>query len=117
MYEQDDLVYDSRRPVASYEHTRPTTERDWIKRLLIGIAIVFMLAVIVLPLALVFVEAFRKGAGEYFGAFGDPQSLAAIRLTLIVAAIGMWSTAGCWIGSREKIVRYDGSASVSMYSA
>jgi sulfate transport system permease protein len=89
MYEQDDFVYDSRRPIAPYAHTRPTTERDWIKRTLIGIAVVFMLAVIVLPLVLVFVEAFRKGAGEYFMAFGDPQSQAAIRLTLLVAAIAV----------------------------
>ena len=89
MYEQDDYVYDSRRPVAPSAHLRPTTERDWIKRTLIGITVVFMLAVIVLPLALVFVEAFRKGAGEYFMAFGDPQSQAAIRLTLIVAAIAV----------------------------
>ena len=89
MYEQDDYVYDSRRPIAPYAHTRPTTERDWIKRTLIGIAVVFMLAVIVLPLVLVFVEAFRKGAGEYFMAFGDPQSQAAIRLTLLVAFIAV----------------------------
>ena len=64
MFEQDVAVYDSRRPVAPYEHTRPTTERDWVKRTLIGIAFVFMLAVIVLPLILVFVEAFRKGELE-----------------------------------------------------
>jgi sulfate transport system permease protein len=89
MYEQDDYVYDSRRPIAPYAHTRPTTERDWIKRTLIGIAVVFMLAVIVLPLVLVFVEAFRKGAGEYFMAFADPQSQAAIRLTLLVAFIAV----------------------------
>src|SRR5690349_3032396 len=89
MYEQDDYVYDSRRPIAPYAHTRPTTERDWIKRTLIGVAVVFMLAVIVLPLVLVFVEAFRKGAGEYVMAFGDPQSQAAIRLTLLVAAIAV----------------------------
>jgi len=89
MYEQDDFVYDSRRPIAPYAHTRPTTERDWIKRTLIGVAFAFMLLVIVLPLALVFVEAFRKGAGEYFMAFGDPQSQAAIRLTLLVAAIAV----------------------------
>jgi len=37
----------------------------------------------------VFVEAFRKGAGEYFMAFGDPQSQAAIRLTLLVAVIAV----------------------------
>jgi sulfate transport system permease protein len=89
MFEQDDAVYDSRRPIAPYDHTRPTTERDWIKRTLIGLAVAFMLAVIVLPLVLVFVEAFRKGAGEYFSAFGDPQSIAAIRLTLLVAVIAV----------------------------
>ena len=50
MYEQDDAIYDSRRPIAPHEHTRPTTERDWIKRTLIGLAIAFMLAVIILPL-------------------------------------------------------------------
>ena len=50
MFEQDDLVYDSRRPVAPHDHTRPTTERPWIKWTLIGIAVVFMLAVLVLSL-------------------------------------------------------------------
>jgi len=89
MFEQDDLVYDSRRPILPHDHTRPTTERPWIKRTLIGLAIAFMLAVIVLPLLLVFVEAFRKGTEEYFAAFGDPQTQAAIRLTLLVAAIAV----------------------------
>jgi sulfate transport system permease protein len=89
MYEQDDLVYDSRRPIASYEHTRPTTERPWIRWTLIGLAMLFMLAVLVLPLVLVFVEAFRKGALTYFESFGDPQSQAAIRLTLLVAVIAV----------------------------
>ena len=89
MFEQDVAVYDSRRPLAPHDHTRPTTERDWVKRTLIGIAFVFMLAVIVLPLILVFVEAFRKGADTYFASFTDPQSIAAIRLTLIVAAISV----------------------------
>ena len=31
MFEQEDVIYDSRRPVLSYEHTRPTTERAWIR--------------------------------------------------------------------------------------
>ena len=89
MFEEKDAVYDSRRYIPPHAHTRPTTEPDWVKRTLIGIAIAFMLAVIVLPLLLVFVEAFRKGAGTYFESFGDPQSQAAIRLTLLVAAIAV----------------------------
>ena len=89
MFEQDDLVYDSRRAIAPHEHTRPTTERPWVRRSLIAIAVLFMLAVLVLPLVLVFVEAFRKGAEAYLASFGDPQSQAAIRLTLLVAAIAV----------------------------
>ena len=105
MYEQDVLVYDSRRPVAPHEHTRPTTERPWIRWTLTGIAIAFMLFTLVLPLVLVFTEAFRRGAGVYFAAFFDPQSLAAIRLTLIVAAIAVplnliFGVAAAWCVSK-----------------
>jgi sulfate transport system permease protein len=89
MFEQEDAVYDSRRPILPYEHTRPTTERPWIRWTLITIAVLFMFAILVLPLVLVFVEAFRKGAEAYFASFADPQSQAAIRLTLLVAAIAV----------------------------
>jgi sulfate/thiosulfate transport system permease protein len=82
-------VYDSRRQVAPHAHERPTTERVWVRRTLIGIALLFMALVLVLPLVLVFVEAFRKGADVYFAAFDDPQTQAAIRLTLVVAAIAV----------------------------
>jgi sulfate/thiosulfate transport system permease protein len=82
-------VYDSRRQVAPHAHERPTTERVWVRRTLIGIALLFMALVLVLPLVLVFVEAFRKGAEVYFAAFDDPQTQAAIRLTLLVAAIAV----------------------------
>ncbi len=61
----------------------------WIRWTLIGIAVVFMLAVLVLPLALVFVEAFRKGVEAYFAAFEDRQTQLAIQLTLLVAVIAV----------------------------
>lgn len=86
---EPDVVYDSRRLIPPEDHTRPTTERPWIRRLLIGIAVVFMAAVLVLPLVLVFTEAFRKGADTYFAAFSDRQSQQAILLTLLVAVIAV----------------------------
>ncbi len=89
MYEQDDFLYDSRRAVLPHEHTRPTTERPWIRWTLIGLAVAFMLLVLVLPLTLVFVEALRGGVDTYFAAFADRQSIAAIQLTLLVAAIAV----------------------------
>lgn len=86
---EPDVVYDSRRVILPEEHTRPTTERPWVRYTLIGIAVAFMAFVLVLPLVLVFVEAFRKGAETYFEAFSDRNSQTAIVLTLIVAAIAV----------------------------
>lgn len=86
---EPDVVYDSRRVILPEEHTRPTTERPWVRWTLIGIAVAFMALVLVLPLVLVFVEAFRKGAETYFEAFSDRQSQQAIVLTLLVAVIAV----------------------------
>jgi sulfate transport system permease protein len=86
---EPDVIYDSRRVILPEEHTRPTTERPWVRWTLIGIAVAFMALVLVLPLVLVFVEAFRKGAETYFEAFSDRQSQQAILLTLLVAAIAV----------------------------
>lgn len=41
------------------------------------------------PLVAVFYEALRKGIGAYFASFTDPAALAAIKLTLLVAIIGV----------------------------
>jgi sulfate transport system permease protein len=49
----------------------------------------FLASFLVLPLAVVFAEAFRRGFGGYFGAFRDPDALAAVRLTLLTAAIAV----------------------------
>jgi sulfate transport system permease protein len=54
---------------------------------LLALAIAWIALVIGAPLATVLVEAFSKGAGPFFDAFKDPDAQAAIRLTLIVAAI------------------------------
>jgi sulfate transport system permease protein len=42
---------------------------------------------IVLPLVAVFVQAFQKGAAVYFAAIRQPDTLSAIRLSLLTAAI------------------------------
>jgi len=90
MYEEDIAVYDSRRPnEPTFAHSRPTTEPGWVKWTLIGIGVAFMALVIVLPLVVVFIEAFRKGAETYLKSFGDRNAIAAIQLTLLVAAIAV----------------------------
>jgi sulfate transport system permease protein len=44
---------------------------------------------IVLPLGVVFQQAFAKGVGAYLAPLADPDAQAAIRLTLLVAAIAV----------------------------
>jgi sulfate/thiosulfate transport system permease protein len=66
-----------------------TQEKPLVRLALIAAVTLFLGVFLVLPLAIVFVEAFRNGLGTYFAALGDPESLAAIRLTLLVAAIAV----------------------------
>jgi sulfate transport system permease protein len=58
-----------------------------VRAVLIAVALVFLAFFLVLPLVLVFVEAFREGARVYFAALTEPEALAAIRLTMLAAAI------------------------------
>ena len=61
----------------------------WLRLTLIGLAILFLTLIVILPLVAVFAEAFRQGIGAYSASFDDPDVLAAIRLTLLVAAIAV----------------------------
>jgi sulfate transport system permease protein len=64
-------------------------EAPWVRRTLIGVALVFMFLFLVLPLAAVFTEALRKGLDAYLEALRDPDAWSAIRLTFITAAIAV----------------------------
>jgi len=62
-------------------------ESPAIRIVLIGVAGAFLVLFLFLPLVAVFAKAFEKGAAAYVAAIVDPTAMAAIRLTLIVAAI------------------------------
>ncbi|MCH8686092.1 sulfate ABC transporter permease subunit CysW [Pedomonas mirosovicensis] len=66
-----------------------TGERRGVRVLLIATAIVFLALLLFLPLAVVFAEALRHGWGEFLAALDEPDALAAVRLTLLVAAIAV----------------------------
>jgi sulfate transport system permease protein len=66
-----------------------TTESPWVRRTLIGVALVFLFLFLVLPLAAVFTEALRKGLDAYLEGLREPDAWSAIRLTLITAAIAV----------------------------
>jgi len=68
---------------------RATTEPPAVRRLLIGVTLLFLTLFLFVPLAAVFYEALRKGLGVYVAAITDPYALSAIRLTLLCAAIAV----------------------------
>src|ERR1700676_678379 len=65
------------------------TEPRLIRIVIITIAVIFLPVFVVLPLVVVFAQAFSKGVGAYFTALPAPEALSAIRLTLWVAAISV----------------------------
>jgi len=66
-----------------------TTEPGWMRYLLIALALGFLLLNLALPLAAVFFEAFRKGWDAYVAGIIEPDAIAAMQLTLLVAAIAV----------------------------
>jgi sulfate transport system permease protein len=66
-----------------------TTEPVWVKSLLITTALLFLTFFLFVPLAIVFVEAFKKGVDVYIAAITEPDALSAIKLTLIAAGIAV----------------------------
>lgn len=65
------------------------TEPRWARGLLLTVALAFLALFLIVPLAAVFAEAFKKGWELYLAAIVEPDALAAIRLTLLVAAIAL----------------------------
>ena len=68
---------------------KSTAEPLWVRRLLTCIALLFLALFLVLPLIIVFSEAFSRGAELYWASISEPAALHAIKLTLIAAAIAV----------------------------
>ncbi|MBS0583827.1 MAG: sulfate ABC transporter permease subunit CysW [Proteobacteria bacterium] len=66
-----------------------TAEPRAVRWLLIGFTCAFLVVFLLLPLVVVFVQAFAGGIKAYFAALADPDSLSAIWLTLKTAAIAV----------------------------
>jgi sulfate/thiosulfate transport system permease protein len=67
----------------------PVTEARTTRAVLIGLAVSFMGLFLILPLIMVFAEAFAKGLMPYLANVADPDVLASIKLTLLVALIAV----------------------------
>ncbi|MFO1259505.1 MAG: sulfate ABC transporter permease subunit CysW [Sphingomonadaceae bacterium] len=67
----------------------PTEGPLWLRTGLIMLALGYVGLMLLLPLATVFMEAFRDGLAPYLEALKEPDTVSAIRLTLLVAAISV----------------------------
>ena len=68
---------------------RGAEEPPFVKWTLIAIGLAFALVFLLLPLLSVFTEAFAKGIGYFISSLSTPDSLSAIRLTLLIAVISV----------------------------
>jgi sulfate/thiosulfate transport system permease protein len=60
-----------------------------VRFVIIALAVTFLTIFVVLPLVIVFTSAFSHGVGAYLRALAEEEALAAIKLTLLVAAISV----------------------------
>jgi sulfate transport system permease protein len=72
---------------ATMQSQRGTEESPLVKWILIAVAMLFVVTFLLLPLINVFAQALAKGWQTYLKALMDADTRAAIRLTLLVAAI------------------------------
>jgi sulfate transport system permease protein len=92
---------------ASTPSTRATTEPALTRWLLIGLALAFLALFLVVPLAAVLIQAFEKGVQAYFLAIVQPDTLAAIHLTLLTAVIAVPLNLAFGLAAAWAIAKFD----------
>jgi sulfate transport system permease protein len=74
---------------------------------LLGLGVVYLTVLVLLPLGMVFAEAFRKGPLAYLDAFGNSDAWSAISLTLIVAGVAVPLNAVFGVAAAWTITKFD----------
>ena len=87
--------------------TRPTDDPFWLKLTLGLVAIGFIAIILVLPLVLVFKEALAGGINAFFHAVTEPDALAAVKLSLLAAAIAVPLNTVSGIAAAWSIAKFD----------
>ncbi|XHS76391.1 sulfate ABC transporter permease subunit CysW [Burkholderiaceae bacterium UC74_6] len=86
---------------------KPTEDPRWLRWLLLTVSLSFVGLFLVVPLASVFYEALRKGLEVNFAAITEPDALAALRLTLLAAAIAVPLNLVFGVASAWLIAKFD----------
>jgi sulfate transport system permease protein len=86
---------------------RPAFRLPGLAPLLVLLSVSVLGLLIVMPLGVVFQQAFSKGLGAYLAPLGDPDAQAAIRLTLLVAAIAVPLNAVFGLAAAWTVTRFE----------
>ena len=84
-----------------------STEAPGVRLALIAIAVGFMAFFLLLPLSVVFYEALSEGFGVFLGAIVERDALAAVKLTLIVAAISVPANLAFGLAASWAIAKFE----------
>jgi sulfate transport system permease protein len=83
------------------------TDSGWVRWSLVGLTITVISLFLILPLATVLIEAFSKGWSAFASSLTLPDTLAAMRLTLLTAAITVPLTTVFGVSAAWAIARFD----------
>lgn len=84
-----------------------TSESTLVRRLLIAAAFLHLTLFLFVPLIAVFVEALKGGLAAYVGSFLNDDALAAVQLTLLVAAVAVPLNAVFGVAAAWAIAKFD----------
>ena len=93
--------------VAQAGRPDPRTEPRLVRIVITTLALAFLSVFVVLPLIVVFVEAFGKGIAAYFTALADAEAWDAIRLTLLVALVSVGTNLVFGLCAAWAIAKFD----------
>jgi len=85
----------------------PTTRLPGLAVVLVLASAIVMAALVLLPLFVVFRDAFAKGLGKYLAAITEPDAVSAIKLTLLVAAIAVPLNAAFGVAAAWCIAKFE----------
>jgi sulfate transport system permease protein len=86
---------------------RATQDPAWVRWLLTGTALTFLVFFLLLPLVAVFTEGLRRGIGAYFAALAEPDALSAMKLTLTTAAIAVPANVAFGVAAAWAITKFN----------
>jgi sulfate transport system permease protein len=82
-------------------------EPAWVRRLLIGLAVLVISFILLVPLAAVFHQAFAKGFSGYWEAITAPDTWSAIKLTLLACGIAVPFNVVFGVSAAWAIAKFD----------